>query len=369
MSPGNAPCLAGVMVSHHWRNLFEHLTAAVLAYALGETSYQATAEVLKQRGFEDLRQRLDRRDALQSTFWICLFCVNQHASICGGLPEKPQLRDLSSEQYEELLASHRREVHDPVTGEIFSCCGCETTKHWNTSALCEMDKFDSMMAILDQEVPCIMQRKLSHVIVVDESFEVFSRIWVMAEIAKAQELELHQVALLYPAPEAKAKPRRSLVPSSAAIEVARVRQTLDVRNCKASRQEDVEAILASIPAPGLKAKRASNFTAHTGIRLLSEDIDAFNERLKEVLFNEQSGLLETWSELLKASRLEKSAGAERCAGFFDVIDPLKDLVALKQLAAPQVIMLGQESTGKSTLLERLTGLPLFPRNADLCALA
>ena len=42
-----------------------------------------------------------------------------------------------------------------------------------------------MMAILDQEVPRIMQRKLSHVIVVDESFEVFSRIWVMAEIAKA----------------------------------------------------------------------------------------------------------------------------------------------------------------------------------------
>ena len=29
----------------------------------------------------------------------------------------------------------------------------------------------------------------------------------------------------------------------------------------------------------------------------------------------------------------------------------------------------QESTGKSTLLERLTGLPIFPRNADLCVLA
>jgi hypothetical protein len=41
---GNAPCLATVMVSHHWRNLFCHLSAAVLAYALGETSYEATAE-------------------------------------------------------------------------------------------------------------------------------------------------------------------------------------------------------------------------------------------------------------------------------------------------------------------------------------
>ena len=36
------------------------------------------------------------------------------------------------------------------------------------------------------------------------------------------------------------------------------------------------------------------------------------------------------------------AGAERCAGFFDVIDPLKDLVSVQRLNAPQVIMLGQE---------------------------
>ena len=27
----------------------------------------------------------------------------------------------------------------------------------------------------------------------------------------------------------------------------------------------------------------------------TEDVNAFNERLKEVLFNEQSGILETWS--------------------------------------------------------------------------
>ena len=29
----------------------------------------------------------------------------------------------------------------------------------------------------------------------------------------------------------------------------------------------------------------------------TEDVNAFNERLKEVLFNEQSGILETWSRL------------------------------------------------------------------------
>jgi hypothetical protein len=30
-----------------------------------------------------------------------------------------------------------------------------------------------------------------------------------------------------------------------------------------------------------------------------------------------------------------TVGAERCAGFFDVIDPLKDLVSVQQLSAPQ----------------------------------
>eukprot|EP00913_Durusdinium_trenchii_P014900 g13974.t1 len=254
LAEGNVPCLATVMVSHHWRNLFGHLVAAVIGYALGETSYEATAQQLKEKSFEDLsiRGRADRSSELQSFAdgfrlscpQVRSFGVNQHACICGGLPSAPQRKEnQTAEQLQELLESHHREVHDPVTGQEFQTCNCDTTKHWNTSALCEMDKFDSMMAKLDQEVPQVIQRKLSHVIVVDESFEVFSRIWVMAEIAKA-------------------------------------------------------------PL-------------------------AFNERLKEVLFNEQSGLLETWS-------------AERCAGFFDVIDPLKDLVAVEQLTAPQVIMLGQE---------------------------
>ena len=195
------------------------------------------------------------------------------------------------------------------------------------------DKFDAMMAVLDKEVPGAVQRKLSHIIVVDQAFEVFSRIWVMAEIAKGQELELNQVAMLFPPPQklqAASKARRSVVPASAAAEIGRVRATLDIRKCKASRQEDVDAILSSIP-----------------------DVEKFNEQLKAILFNESSGILETWS-------------AERCAGFFDVIDPLKELVEREHWSAPQVIMLGQESTGKSTLLERLTGLPIFPRNADLC---
>ena len=38
-----------------------------------------------------------------------------------------------------------------VTGEKFSACGCKDTKHWNTSALCEMDKFEAWEAVTPQK--------------------------------------------------------------------------------------------------------------------------------------------------------------------------------------------------------------------------
>eukprot|EP00929_Paragymnodinium_shiwhaense_P091172 TRINITY_DN51204_c0_g1_i1.p1 TRINITY_DN51204_c0_g1~~TRINITY_DN51204_c0_g1_i1.p1 ORF type:complete len:1580 (+),score=438.80 TRINITY_DN51204_c0_g1_i1:194-4933(+) len=312
------PTLATVMVSHHWKNLFCHLVASMLAFALGDTSYEGAAEDLREKRFEDLRVRLDRRDALQMTFWGCLFCVNQHVSICGSFPPPPPE---SRPDYETAIVNYKRDTSDPLTGNAFQACTCGAKKHWNDSSECEMDKFDAMMAVLNHEAPKVAQR-LHHVIVVDKRFEVFSRIWVMAEIAKGQELELTQTAMLY-----------SGSTSLCADDVEHVRQTLDIRNCTASRKEDVDAILNGIP-----------------------DIDKFNEQLKNVLFNSQSGLLETWS-------------AERCAGFFDVIDPLKDLFGEMHWHAPQVITMGQESTGKSTLMERLTGIPVFPRDKDLCTRA
>eukprot|EP00931_Biecheleriopsis_adriatica_P055337 TRINITY_DN32689_c0_g2_i2.p1 TRINITY_DN32689_c0_g2~~TRINITY_DN32689_c0_g2_i2.p1 ORF type:complete len:1177 (-),score=214.66 TRINITY_DN32689_c0_g2_i2:76-3606(-) len=337
LAEDNRPVLATVMVSHHWRNLFSHLVAAVVAFALGKTSYEGVVQALQNKDFEDLRQQLDRRDVLQMTCWLCLFCVNQHASICAGLPPPPSVNSAKPTPADkEALDYYHRETHDPITGLRFELCSCGAKKHWNDSPDCEMDKFDAMMGVLDKEVPRAVHRKLIHMIVVDRSFEVFSRIWVMAEVAKGQELELSQVAMLFEtevadADKQSAKRRASVVPSSVASEMRRIGENLDIRKCKASRQEDVDAILATI-----------------------SDVDKFNSQLKSTLFDERSGLIETWS-------------AERVAGFFDVMDPLKDLLTgMADVPAPQIVTLGQESTGKSTLLERLTGLPLFPRNADLC---
>ena len=148
LAEANKPVLATIMVSHHWRNLFCHLVAALIAYALGETSYAATVTALEDGDFEGLRQRLDRRDALHMTFWLCLFCVNQHASICSGLPSAPAPDAQQQEEHIKALESHHREIHDPVTGEKFRLCDCDTTKHWNNSTLCEMAAWMIWMFLL-----------------------------------------------------------------------------------------------------------------------------------------------------------------------------------------------------------------------------
>lgn len=189
----NQPTLATVMVSHHWRNLFCDLIAAIVAFALGDTSYEAVAAELHEHKFEELRLRLDRRDALEMSFWGCLFCVNQHAGICGSFAPEP-LPD--QKDYKVAHAEWTQNTRDPVTGEAFPICRCTHAKNWNDSNDCEMDKFDAMMAVLHEEAPRVAQR-CHHMIVVDRHFEVFSRICVMAEIAKGQELELTQHAMLF----------------------------------------------------------------------------------------------------------------------------------------------------------------------------
>lgn len=53
---------------------------------------------------------------------------------------------------------------------------------------------------------------------------------------------------------------------------------------------------------------------------------------------------------------------------FEALDALMhlDLMTKLNLQAPQVIVIGSENHGKSTLLERLIGFPIFPRFRSLC---
>ena len=73
------------MVTHNWGNLFRDLVAAVVADALDESDYGMIGYLL-DNSLGTLIEWVAAADKLQSTYWICAFSVNQHASICGKNP-------------------------------------------------------------------------------------------------------------------------------------------------------------------------------------------------------------------------------------------------------------------------------------------
>ena len=149
-----------VMVTHNWTNGFGSLVSAILADALGRACYQEVlADIATASGFEQVRAKLAGK--LETTYWVCAFCINQHASICGGFgPEPPQGTP-------EWAAWDTRR-YDSVTGVAFVLCSCQMEKMLNhTDPRCELNKFDDMMTHLALQVV-----GFGHLIVVDDAFDV-----------------------------------------------------------------------------------------------------------------------------------------------------------------------------------------------------
>ncbi|KAK6535762.1 hypothetical protein TWF281_000014 [Arthrobotrys megalospora] len=67
----------------------------------------------------------------------------------------------------------------------------------------------------------------------------------------------------------------------------------------------------------------------------------------------------------KVISLEGAIGTEEHRRLLDKIDKLRGLGVTKILALPQLVVTGDQSSGKSSVLEALTGLPL-PRSSGLC---
>ena len=60
--------------------------------------------------------------------------------------------------------------------------------------------------------------------------------------------------------------------------------------------------------------------------------------------------------------------AESLSRIFTVLDPIRDVLAevLDGWTPPQIVVIGDESAGKSTVLEQLTMFPVFPRSRRFC---
>ena len=135
------------MVTHHWGNCFRDLVAAVVADGLSLRRWDLVAEQLSTGHEEELRVRLHDCGALHWHYWICAICINQHASICGS----------------------SMGVRDTVTGDVLPCCDCRTPKYFNDCPiLCELNKFDSMMASLHHSHP----NGFLQVVAIDKKFQL-----------------------------------------------------------------------------------------------------------------------------------------------------------------------------------------------------
>ncbi|OLP90471.1 hypothetical protein AK812_SmicGene27947 [Symbiodinium microadriaticum] len=235
------------MVTHCWSNLFLHLVASVVSDALDEGEYKEMADSLASGQLQEVQNRLHAAGADDVRYWICAFCVNQHASICNGFGPPPA----DPRMYEEWDLKRR----DCVTGLPYPLCDCKHPKYLNDAEeMCELNKFDDVIDFLHRTVP-----EFAQVVSVDIKYEVFERAWCVAELVRAFYCHIPQRVLLHS--------DKFLDIEEEEQQVYTLLTTLTVRNCKASRAEDKEMVLSKIP-----------------------DIQTFDEQLQYVIFG-QRGLL------------------------------------------------------------------------------
>jgi len=185
--------------------------------------------------------------ALERSYWICAFAVNQHANICGGFGPEPAE---GTSQYIDWEVKTR----DTVTGKKHPLCDCNEQKHFNDDVIeCELNKFPDLMRFLSEHIEGFAQ-----VVAIDMRFGIFNRAWCVAELIEADALSM---------------PQYVKVPSFKTVDKHyELLTTIAVENCQASRQEDKSAILASI-----------------------SDVDAFNKRLQWLIYGTES-LFRTWMD-------------------------------------------------------------------------
>lgn len=248
------PLVPQQMVTHAWSNTFANLTAAIVGDALGLETYGDLAQRLGTKtGLAKIVSDVRAAEKLDSTYWVCAFSINQHATICNSLGQSPP-RDTAA------WTAWDRKSRDSVTGERYPLCCCREPKTSQDYVVCEVNKFDTMMELLTRRVA----NGVAQLVVVDPGFDVLYRAWCVAEIVEGNILGI---------------PARISVFSRDVVDENYERLSLlDVRDCEASVQSDKDMIISKIA-----------------------DIDVFNLRLQQLVFSAQ-GLFGSWLDGIERSK-------------------------------------------------------------------
>ena len=214
------------MVTHTWSGLFLHLVAAIVSDALGLDEYHQIACKLDSGQLMEVKEKLASHGVLQKRYWICCFCVNQHASICNGIGEAPS--DPAA------LARWERNRRDTASGQLLRFCDCKEPKILNDQPdKCELNKFHVMMLWLQQQNPNFRQ-----LVSVDSQFTVFERAWCVAELIAAHNAEMPQSVCMYS--------NRPFDLDAEDLSIYQKLANLSVSNSLSSRPEDKEMVLSQI---------------------------------------------------------------------------------------------------------------------------
>jgi len=133
------------LMSHWWGNRFVDLVKVIasladsLTYLLPHAYDQAICQ--HAGGKTDFNPRSYTREELDKTYWLCIFAVNQHVSICKS---------------------------------SWINCNCQNVIYDSTHPLCEMDKFEDVMKLMTR-----------HAVALDANLTTFTRVWVLEEIYTA----------------------------------------------------------------------------------------------------------------------------------------------------------------------------------------
>lgn len=140
-----------------------------------------------------------------------------------------------------------------------------------------------------------------------------------------------------------------------------LRDNLVVRQLLQELSQSVEACAEAADARAAGAWRDASFrSVRSG--------DAFDVPGAVLLrvSRAMEGLDEEEASRLWDDALGTKASLAALTPIFEAIDPIRDLLTSLDSQTPQIVVMGNENSGKSTLLERIAMMPLFPTDKRIC---